>query len=990
MNFNKLNNIFGWSVFGIATIVYLITVERTASYWDCGEFIAVSYKLMVPHPPGAPFFLLMGRMFSFLAFGDVTQVAYWINVLSILSGAFTILFLFWAITLFGRKLLKTTAEEANTTQTWLLLAAGTVGALAYTFSDSFWFSAGEAEVYAMSSFFTAFVVWAVLKWELIEDESRANRWLILIAYMTGLSIGVHLLNLVTIPALALIYYFKKKEQITKWGLFATIAVSGIIILIIMVGVIPGLPSIAGNFEIFFVNSLGLPFGSGVVVFVSIFIGALVYSIRYSERKNKETLNTILLCFAFVIVGYSSYALVVIRSNFNPPINENNPSNIMTFVSYLKREQYGNRPLVHGQYFDADIIAQERGAAVYIKGEDKYIISDYKVEQIYNPERTTILPRSYSADPNHIQVYRRIMDLGPNDIPTFGDNLEILFKRQMGHMYWRYFMWNFSGRQSDIQDAGYLTVADAFTEVPPSIGANKARNNYFSIPLILGILGLWFCYKRNLKIFAVLAMLFFLTGLGLILYLNSPPIEPRERDYIYAGSYYVYAIWIGFAVFWVYNVLTRFISNSKLAIGLAGAVSLSAPILMAAENWDDHNRNHRYFSVDSAKNFLTSCTENAILFTGGDNDTFPLWYVQDVEGFRTDVRVVVLSYFNTDWYIEQMTRQSYESAPFPFSLTSEKYRQGGPNDYLPFVENPKIKGAIDLKQYLRLIESEHPALKVPTSVSSYNSVPSKTLFLNVDKEAVLSKGIIPKGMEDLVVDRMYFTVKGSGLEKKDLMILDIIANGNWDRPIYFNNTSRASVNVNLTQYLIQEGNSYRLLPILNPNAGSDFVNVDIMYENLMNRFAFRELDNPNAYFTEDYRNFVVNHRSSFNTLAESLINQGDMEKARQVILKSLELMPDNAIPYDYTTSRSVNILFTVGEKDKALEISSIMGTRADEELTYYVDSDIQLGFEIQRNLVILSDLYRTLSRFGEDELAGEFNNLFNNHRNRLQVFNAANR
>jgi len=338
----------------------------------------------------------------------------------------------------------------------------------------------------------------------------------------------------------------------------------------------------------------------------------------------------------------------------------------------------------------------------------------------------------------------------------------------------------------------------------------------------------------------------------------------------------------------------------------------------------------------------------------------------------------------------MTRQSYESTPFPFSLTSEKYRQGGPNDYLPFVENPNIKGAIDLKQYLKLIENEHPALKVPTSVSSYNSVPSKTLFLNVDKEDVLSKGIIPKGMEDLVVDRMYFTVKGSGLEKKDLMILDLIANSNWDRPLYFNNTSRASVNVNLTQYLIQEGNSYRLLPIQNPNAGSDFVNVDIMYENVMNGFSYRELDNPKSYNTEDYRNFVVNHRSSFNTLAETLINQGDTERARQVILKSLEVMPDEAIPYDYTTSRMATILFTVGEKDKAIEIASIMGTRADEELTYYVDKEIQLGFEIQRNLVILSDLTRILNRFGEDELAGEFNNLFNNQRNRLQVFNETTR
>jgi len=985
MEFKKINNITGWVVFAIATVVFAMTVERTASYWDCGEFIAVSYKLMVPHPPGAPLFLLIGRLFSFLAMGDVTHVAYWINMVSVLSSGFAILFLFWTITLFGRKALGVTAETATNQQKYLLMVAGVIGALACTFSDSFWFSSEEAEVYGMSSFFTAFVIWAILKWELIEDESKANRWLILTAYMVGLSIGVHLLNLVTIPALAFIYYFKKYEKVTRWGIIGTLCIGGTIILAIMVGIIPGLPSVAGAFEIFFVNSLGLPFGSGTTFFVIIFLGALIYGVYYSQTKGKVVMNTILLSTCFVLIGYMSYALVLIRSNFDPSIDENNPGNIISFVSYLKREQYGDRPLFFGPYFDAKIVDQQRGSATYAKQDGKYRAVDYRIKQVYDPNRTTIFPRVYSSDPSHVREYRRIMNLGPGEIPNFADNLEFMFKYQMGKMYWRYFMWNFSGRESDIQDATWLGPLDALEDVPPTIANNKGRNNYLMLPLILGIVGLFFQYRKNPKSFAVLILLFFLTGLALTLYLNSPPVEPRERDYIYTGSFYAFTIWIGLGVIGLYNGISRIIAKPNAALAVTGLLCVSVPTIMAQQNWDDHNRNQRFFSVDSAKNFLASCDKDAILFTGGDNDTFPLWYSQDVEGFRTDIRVVVLSYYNTDWYIEQTTRKMYQSDPFPYSLTEENYRQGGPNDYLYYVENPNVKGAIDLKQYLQLIKDNYPALRVNASISYYNTVPSRTLSLKIDKQAVLAKGIIPKGMEDLVVDRMNIKVKGNGLEKKDLMILDLITTGNWDRPIYFNNTSKQGINIDLSPYLIQEGNAYRLLPIQNPNPGQDFVNTDIMYDNLMHHFFYRQLDNPKVNYNEDYRSFVLNHRSSFNTLAEALADEGKEEKAKEVLFKSLELMPDKAIPYDFTAVTTINLLFQVGEAEKALEIASTLGTRSDEELGYYTDHGDYSSFNVQKNLAILNQLSRLLSRYGEEDLAKQLNDALQKHMRDVQNY-----
>lgn len=993
-NFGRLNTYAGWVVFAIATLVYILTVEETASFWDCGEFIASSYKLQVPHPPGAPFFLLMGRLFSFLAFGDTTQVAYWINMISVLSSGFTILFLFWTISLLGRKLFKINESEITQTQSITVIGGSAIGALAYTFSDSFWFSAGEAEVYAVSSFFTAFVFWAILKWERISDESKGNRWLILIAYMMGLSIGVHLLNLVTIPALAMIYYYKKYQP-SAMGFVATMLISGLIIVTILSGIIPGLPGLAGSFEVFFVNNLGLPFGSGILVMAVLLLGGLVYGIIKTQKQNRQILNTALLSLAFILIGYSSYSIIVIRSNYNPPIDENNPDDIMSIVSYLKREQYGYRPLLHGRYFTAQLTDQKKGRPVYVKGKEKYEISQYRIENIYDPTQTTILPRIYSNDKNHVARYQEVLGLKDGEVPSFTDNIAFLIKHQLGHMYFRYFLWNFAGRESDVQDAGWLAPWDTNKDLPERYANNKARNNYLMLPLILGLVGMFFQFKRHEKGFWVVLLLFFLSGIGLILYLNSPPIEPRERDYIYVGSFYAFAIWIGFGTMALANWLRKYLPNIKAPI-IAAAVTLLVPLVMAAEGWDDHNRSNRFFSVDSAINYLESCAPNAILFTGGDNDTFPLWYAQEVEGVRTDVRVIVLTYFATDWYIDQMRRSTYESEPLPFSLSPKNYKQGGANDYLLVREDPRLKGqAVDLDQYLKLIREESDLLRLPTSFGdSVSIMPSKRIVLNVDSAEVLEKGIIPSGKEHLITRQMVIPIKGGALYKNDLALLDIIATNKWERPIYFNQTSLMNINLDLKDFVVQEGATFRLLPIDSKkqraldtaiNTEIDFnpvqnqVNTEVMYHNVMNKFRWRELDNPKTYYnTEDYKDKAISvHRSYLNNLAEALIAENKIEKAREVLLKSLDVMPDKAVPYGVYNAESVSLLFEVGETEMALEIAHVLSKRADEELSYLTKKGIT-NRDTYINLRILDLLRNTMKSMGQTEEAQALEEIFLQH------------
>lgn len=983
MNFQKANNITGWLVFGIALLTYWLTMEETASYWDCGEFIAVSYKLQVPHPPGAPLFLLMGRFFSFLALGDVSQVAYWINFMSVLASAFTILFLFWSITLFGRKVLNLRNDgEISETNIWLLMGAGLVGSLAYTFSDSFWFSAVEAEVYAMSSFFTAFVVWGILKWDVIEDESKANRWLLLMAYMMGLSIGVHLLNLVTLPALGLIYYFKKFKP-TTWGVIAALGISGGIVLFINDFIVPGLPTLAGHFEVFFVNTLGLFFGSGALIFFLLLIAALVYGIYYTQKHGHVVFNTFILATTFILIGYASYTTVLIRSNYDTLINENAPKDVMSFIRYLKREQYGSRPLLFGPYFTARPIDIEYGAPIYTKGKDKYEISDRKFTYVYEPGNKTILPRAWSSD--QAEAYKSIMGLRDGEKPSFGKNLYFMFQHQIGTMYMRYFMWNFAGRESDEQGADWLKPTQWFSKVPTALAENKGRNNFFMIPFVLGLIGMFYQFVKDTKNFSVIALLFVMLGVAIVVYLNSPPTEPRERDYIYAGSYYAYAFWIGMAVIGIFETAKTVLKNGKVAVVISTLIGLSAPALMAAEGWDDHNRANRFFSVDSAYNYLNSCGNQAVIFTGGDNDTFPLWYAQEVEGIRTDMRAVVLSYYNTDWYIEQTMRKAYESEPLPYTLTAKQYRQGGPNDYLPFADF-KLK-SIDAKEFITLISKDYPQLRD----GDRNVVPSRVFTLDINKEDLRTRGIIPKNLDSLVVDQMQIRLLKGALEKKDLAILDLLVTTNWERPIYLNNTSLSQINLDLSPYAVQEGNAYRILPIRNPHRDRDYlVDTEKTFDNMINKFRYSGLDDETIYFSEDYRGFVLNHRSALNSLAEALIDEGQMEKANQVIEFSLTKMPDRVIPYDHTLATTVDLLFKLGQKEKAGELAKLLGDRADEMATYLIEKDYGLTQELRRNIFILNALQRTLYENGEMELGKKYEDAFNKHVASLQLGGAVER
>jgi hypothetical protein len=979
MNFQKANNIFGWAVFTVALITYFLTMEETASYWDCGEFIAVSYKLQVPHPPGAPLFLLMGRIFSFLALGDVTKVAYWINFMSALASAFTILFLFWSITLFGRKLMGIKKDaEITPDQNWLLMCAGSVGALAYTFSDSFWFSAVEAEVYGMSSFFTAFVVWGVLKWDVIEDESKANRWLLLVAYMIGLSIGVHMLNLVTLPALGLIYYFKKFKT-TTWGVIATLALSAGIVLFINDFIVPGLPTLAGHFELFFVNTLGLFFGSGALVFTLLVVAALVYGIYFTQKKGKPVWNTFLLAMAFILIGYGSYALVVIRSNYNTLIDENSPKDVMSFVRYLRREQYGSRPLITGPYFTARPIGIKYGSPTYVKGKDKYEPGERNFTYEYEPGESTLLPRAWNSE--HAETYRNIMGLAEGQKPTFAqDKFIYMFKQQIGHMYMRYFMWNFAGRESDEQGAGWLRPSEWFKKVPSTLAENRGRNNYFMIPFILGLIGMFYQFTKDTKNFAVVALLFVMTGVAIVVYLNSPPVEPRERDYIYAGSYYAFAFWIGLAVIGMSEFFKGFIKNTRIATIAATLIGLTAPALMAKDGWDDHNRSDRFFSVDSAANYLESCDPQGVIFTGGDNDTFPLWYAQETEAIRPDTRVIVLSYYNTDWYIEQSMRKANDSEPMKYTIPLKEYQQGGLNDYLQYVDVNKIK-SIDAREYLNLIAKRYPQL----NDGERNIVPSRILTIPIDKQALIAKGIIPKGMDSLVVDEMKIKVLKGGLEKKDLALLDFLVTTNWERPIFLNNTSIAQINIDLSPYAIQVGNAYRILPIRNPRKDREYlVDTEKSFDIMTKKFRYRGLDNPKVYYNEDYKGFVLNHRSSINAVAQALIDKGENEKAKELLLFSLAKMPDVAVPYDYTTTETVNLLFKVGEKAKAIEIAKTVGERAIEIATYLAGAGNSLTNELRNNIVMLNILQRTLYENGENELAKKYEDAYTKLLTDLQV------
>ncbi|QMU31662.1 DUF2723 domain-containing protein [Adhaeribacter radiodurans] len=982
--FDKINNWIGWLVCIFSLGVYLITLEPTASFWDCGEFIAAAYKLQVPHAPGAPLFLLLGRMFSLLALGEVTKVAFWINSISALASAFTVLFLFWTITILTRKAVLKSETTPTNWQIFLIISSGVIGALSFAFSDSFWFSAVEAEVYALSSFFTAFVVWAMLKWESSFSPKVGYRWLLLIAYLMGLSIGVHLLNLLAIPAMAFIYYYRH-YSFTWRGAALTFAISLLLIGLFMTGIITGLPTLAGAFELFFVNSVGLPFRSGLVIFSLLFIGLLLYGLRRAHQKQKPVAQLLLLSFIFILVGYSSYLIIPIRSNYNPLLDENNPEDILSFIAYLKREQYEQRPLLYGPQYATELIDQEQGKPEYVKGKERYEVADYKIVPIYDPKGLQLLPRLYSKEPSHLNEYQKWVTIDKNIPPTFRQNLLYLLRYQLSHMYGRYFLWNFVGRDSDIQHAGVNWPWKSNQQLPYHIATNKARNAYYALPLLLGLLGFWYHYRRQKKDATVVGLLFLFTGAAIAFYLNQPPIEPRERDYAFVGSFYAFAIWIGLGVPALAHGFRRISKSLVIPIAVAAALGLLIPILLLQQNWDDHDRSERYFATDMARNILASCAPNAILFTNGDNDTFPLWYAQEVEGFRTDVRVIVLSYLNTDWYISQMKRPAYISAPLPISLEKEQY-QFSTNSYLPYVAQPQVANGMDVTQFISLVKHNHPALQVQAQDGRmFLSFPTKKFFLPINKAAVLQQGIIPADRQAQVVEQMNWEISQNGMEKKQLLIFDILATNNWHRPVYFSSTLNQDDFMYFKPYLQNEGMTYRLLPALNPNPEPEpYVAKEIMYQNLMQKFQWRNLQNPRIFYDETYQaTLVTNYRQQFYVLAEAYFMAGDAAQARNIINRCLTVLPDQSLPYDYQTVQLAELLAKTGEKEKSEAIRDTITKRATQALQYYLtDTNSVFTREIQINLLTLQQLTVTAHNLNQKQKAAELENLFMTYYNRL--------
>ncbi|MCK5171668.1 MAG: DUF2723 domain-containing protein, partial [Bacteroidales bacterium] len=758
--FKIVNRVTGWIVFLIAATVYLLTIEPTTSFWDCGEFIATAFKLEVGHPPGAPLFMILARVFSLFA-GDVTNVAMMVNAMSGLASAFTILFLFWSITHLAKKMFPNN-EELTQGQLIAVIGSGLVGALTYAFSDTFWFSAVEGEVYALSSLFTAVVFWAILKWENIADEKYSNRWLILIAYLMGLSIGVHLLNLLAIPAIVFVYYYKK-YPVTRKGVIKALIASVVILGSIMYIIIPGVVKIATWFELMFVNGFGLPFKSGVLFYVILIIGFVVWALYYTNKKKKVLLNTIVLAFTVIMIGYSSFSMIVIRSLADPPMDENNPETIFNLLHYLNREQYGNRPLFKGQYYNAPITNSEE-PYTYRQKDGKYIKSySLNAKYEYDERFTTIFPRMYSqSNPDHITEYKKWADIkgkkvtvtgynGESEIkyvPSFGENLKFFFTYQLGHMYWRYFMWNFSGKQNDTQGHGELLNGNWITGInfidskligpqenlPDHMKNQKSRNTYFMLPFLLGLVGFFFHLRRHFNDFIVVLLLFVLTGIAIVVYLNQYPLQPRERDYAYAGSFYAFSIWIGLGVLGIYNFFHKKLP-AIISAGLATTICLVAvPVVIASETWDDHDRSNRYIARDFASNYLNSCAPNAILFTHGDNDTFPLWYAQEVENIRTDVRVVNLSLLNTHWYIDQMKRKAYDSEPVPFGMTHEEYLNGVRD--VVYI-NDRINDYVMVDQAIDFVISDDPRTKLQVGQNDWvDYLPTNKFIVPVDSALVI--------------------------------------------------------------------------------------------------------------------------------------------------------------------------------------------------------------------------------------------------------------
>ena len=1042
--YKLINNVLGWIVFAIASTVYLMTMEPTASFWDCGEFISSAYKLEVGHPPGAPFFMLTANLFTQLA-SDPSTVAKMVNTMSALFSGLTILFLFWSITHLARKIMVKDGEEASLGQMITVMGSGLVGALAYTFSDTFWFSAVEGEVYAYSSLFTAVVFWLILKWEAVADKPHADRWIVLIAYLMGLSIGVHLLNLLCIPAIVLVYYYKKFPNPTMKGTLVALLASFAIVALMMYGVVQGLVEVCGYFELLFVNVLGMPYNSGVFAYVIIVAGVLIWSIWETMRdeihptrmkiafilsvvligipfigsgyvlaviltaalslylfKSKKvdikTLNTILVCLMVVVVGYSSYALTLIRATADTPMNQNAPSDIFTLRTYLAREQYGKTPLLYGQTYVSEVQRENQGGScvpVTTEGEptwsrvikkdknekDRYFVSRTDQEYKYVDELNMLFPRMYSSDPRHVQAYKEWAQVKGQPVkynycgemksvmkPTFAENLKFFFSYQLNFMYWRYFMWNFAGRQNDIQGNGEPEHGNWITgisfldnarlgdqsKLPDDLKMNKGHNVFYCLPLLLGLIGLFwqaFRGRRGIRQFWVVCFLFFMTGLAIVVYLNQTPVQPRERDYAYAGSFYAFAIWCGMGVAALVDLMKKYLKvESPIAIGALSLVCLLVPVQMVSQTWDDHDRSGRYTCRDFGRNYLMTLQDkgNPIIFTNGDNDTFPLWYNQETEGVRTDARVCNLSYLQTDWYIDQMKRPAYGSPSVPITWPRLDYCSGT-NEYVEV--NPSLKS-----QVLDFYKKNPMAAKaqfgdnpfelanvmkywVRSKDADMHVVPTDTLYVTIDKNAVKHSGMMMAS--DTIPDRMVISLKGkNALYKNDLMMLEMIAHCNWTRPIYVALTVGQENYMNLGDNFIQEGLANRISPFTTNAPGAKNYDTQKVYNNLMSRYRYGGLSKPGLYIDETVMRMCYTHRRLFGQLALHLIAEGQKAKALKVLQKAEKELPTYNIPMNYMSGGNdiARAYAMLGQKKKALEIINQVWKNASQYEQYYLSEE----------------------------------------------------
>lgn len=1026
--YRRLNNIGGWLVFFISAIVYWITIEPTASFWDCSEFIAVDYKLQIGHPPGAPFLQLIAHLVSLFTFGDVHKVAPYINRLSATCSALTIMFLFWTITYFAKKIVQKSGELTNAKK-YTILGCGLVGALAYTFTDSFWFSAVEGEVYAMSSCFTALVFWCITRWE--RSETYAEKWIILTFYLIGLSIGVHLLCLLTVPAVVFVYYFKKypnglqNVRLSKLLTFFSkspkmqgAVIAGIVAVVLLGSIqaviIPGIIQLAAYFEIFFVNKMHLPFESGTFIYGVTIVLLITIGLIITRRLNRPGWSTAILAFTVLLIGYSSFLILVIRANAKTPMDENDPSDAVSLHAYLGRQQYGDWPLIYGQYYNSPLDAHKPyidGDPVYAKDEKagRYVVTNDMKSSVpnYDPAFCTLFPRMWDGSEDHPQGYRNWGGIDFNTIsytdasgqshsidkPTFYDNLKFFTRYQVNFMFWRYFLWNFCGRQNDIQgndDADVLhgnwitgiPFIDSFfapqSDMPVELKDNKGRNPLYGLPLLLGILGLIYQYRKDKENTLVIAVFFFFTGLAIILYLNQTPYQPRERDYAYVGAFYAFAIWIGLGVLGVQEILEKLfkkVTEKKLAMG-ATIVSLIVPVVMAHAEWNDHDRSKRYTCKDMAIDYLQSCAPNAILFTNGDNDTFPLWYAQEVEGIRTDVRVCNLDLLTTPWYIDQMKRRVYNSAPFPISMTHEQYLDGR-RDYTPVFNNKNVPYT-DLKELINFAESDSSTHQLATENGKrINYFPTNKFELKTNKEELITSDAVPKNLQNQILPSIDWTIPGDYVYKNTLVVLDLLAHNDWKRPIYFTVTSGSDVFMGLDKYLQLEGMTYRLVPIMNDSSNSIQnvrVATDIMYNNVMHKFKWGNMSSG-IYLDETIRGMAKDMRIEVLTLTEALIRENKKDSALKVLNVCIDSIPAAACPCDYSATTIVFGYYQLGRYSKGDTIAQEIFTSFENKIKYcHSLSPISIGYyknDIGQMQVVLERLAYLAQKYARDKLYDSF-------------------